>query len=417
MVFGVRAQAWRCFCGCVAATVTITVTTQAQAQAPTTSSPLARAAARPEAVPQSAQGNAATEADSKDPPPSTPPHVAVRAEVTGPASCNSSEYLLEEILRRSSRAVRAMGGEVGWTLRVDVRPQGSRFQAKLTILANEGTWLERELVAPTCNDALEALAVVVSVLVETAVEQEKTRRTVPTADLGNKHEGATGAGSAGGSNRAIPLPYVAGGVWVPWLDDPDYFEKHGVEPVASRYVSSVVATVEVDRQLAPSTTIGLGLGFDVSRWHPNLFNPSYGMSMGWGANDFEFEGRRIELSRLSLRAHLCPIELLRRRTVALRPCARAEAGFVYANYQPLPDPDSTREPPPEVMSLRFGQLRTTPFLRLAWSPLAGAELRLDGGIDFVLYRPRYPLDRSGAGTAFIPDRQAIYAATGLALDW
>jgi hypothetical protein len=300
----------------------------------------------------------------------SPVLVPLRAEITGPSSCHTSDVFLQEILSRTPQATLAHGGEVGWSLRVFVSEQGSRYEARLSVLANEGVWLDRELVAPTCDDALTALAVVVAILVETAAEQPQqlppTHNTPRTPDTVEPRR------------QSVPLPYVAGGVWVPWLDDPNYFEKRGVIPVSATYVRSFSTTVELDNQLVRTTTIGLGLGFDVSRWHPNLFNPTYSLSMGWASGDLTRDDVSIQATRLSLRGAVCPVELLRQRSLGLRPCARLDGGFVYAQFRQENDLFARH-------SKRYTQLRTTPFARLSWIPIAGAELRLDAGVDLELY--------------------------------
>jgi hypothetical protein len=302
---------------------------------------------------------------------------------------------------------------VGWTLRVVVAPQGSRFGAKLTILANEGNWIERELVAPTCDDAIEALSVVVSVIVETAVEQIR-------ADQETSGEATSDDPAHEPAQRNVPLPYVAGGVWVPWLDEPNYFESRGVTPIPARYVRAMTASVELDGQVVAQPVIGLGLGFELSRWHPNLFNPSYGLSLGWAAGDMSKDLSTVqvdmEVSRLNLRADLCPVELLRRRSIGLRPCARGDFGVTYVRYDVPPVPVSGRYRHTE----RYWQLRASPFLRFSYSPIAGAELRVDLGLDFAIRRPEYstglwPSDR--ATTVFRPTRTRPHSALSLTVDW
>lgn len=339
------------------------------------------------------------------------PLVAIRAEVTGPANCHTKDFFLQEILSRTPRAGLAQGGELGWTLRVVVTEEGSRYRANLSILANEGAWLERELIAPTCDDALEALSVVVSVLVETAVEQSQQHEPLPSATEPN-------AATNDPPKQTLPLPYVAGGVWVPWLDDPNYFEQRGITPIASSYIRSFSTSVELDAQLVNGPRLGLGVGFDISRWHPTSFNPVYSLSMGWAAGDMDQGSIRATASRLSLRGTLCPVELLRKRSIGLRPCARLDGGFVYVRFR---DKDDAFQ----GYSKRYSQLRTTPFARFSWVPIAGAELRLDAGVDFELYRPEYRVgekyNNNGIlltkGFGYQPHRQTPYAAVGLALDW
>ncbi|MGC4066192.1 MAG: hypothetical protein QM784_16425 [Polyangiaceae bacterium] len=349
----------------------------------TSRSPTAVRSSSDAGAPQSAA--AARSNANGDTPSTTPaaPDVPLRAELSGAPSCNSGDYFLGEIFRRTPRARRATGGEVGWTLRVTVEPQGSRFDAKLTILANEGNWIERELMAPTCNDALEALAVVVSVLVETAVEQIEADRT-------NHIGSSTDEAAAENASKSVPLPYVAGGVWVPWLDEPNYFERRGVTPIPARYVRAMTASVDLDGQVVSKPVVGLGIGFEISRWHPNLFNPSYGLSLGWIAGDMSANvvstPVQTDVSRLNLRADLCPVELLRRRNIGLRPCARSDFGIIYVHYDVPPAPYGHRYRHTE----RYRQFRTSPFLRLSYSPIAGAEVRADLGVDFRALPPRIP---------------------------
>jgi hypothetical protein len=270
--------------------------------------------------------------------------------------------------------------------------------------------MERELLAPTCNDALDALAVVVSVLVETAVEQIKQHPN--TSETDSPSEGTHPP------KTNVPLPYVAGGVWVPWLDDPQYFEQRGITPVATRYVRSLVVALELDNQIVSQPQFGLGIGIDISRWHPNLFNPSYSLSLGWVAGDMNRDIVSVEASRVSLRAAICPVELLRQRTLGVRPCLRIDGGYVYAHFTYEGGEVSNH-------SKRYYQLRTTPFVRFSWSPIAGAELRLDGGVDFELYRPEFRSEGISPAPnvipetilVFKPNRQAVYAATSIAIDW
>jgi hypothetical protein len=209
---------------------------------------------------------------------------------------------------------------------------------------------------------------------------------------------------------------VAGGVWVPWLDDPNYFEQRGVTPVSTHYVRSIAASVEIDRQLANHSAVGIGLGFDVSRWHPNLFNPSYSLSMGWAATDMNVvlanTNIAMQVSRLNLRVALCPVELLRHRNLGLRPCARGDVGFVYVRFD-IPNQGGHH-------TQRYSQLRLSPFVRLSWMPIAGAEMRFDAGVDLELYRPDYRTGIVGLSTdalVFRPPRQATFVALGLAVDW
>ena len=293
--------------------------------------------------------------------------VAIRANITGTNDCQSPDAFLDQVQARTIHARRANSGEVSWSASVTVKKVGSRRLARLKLMASEGEWIERELVAPNCYDALEALAVVLAVLVDTAVEQ------APHSAQG---------GTATGDEAAVPmkpmaLPRVATGVYIPWIDDPDYFEKRGISLSPTRFIPRIAGGVELDTQLMKKAAFGIVLGFEVERWSPSLLRPTFGLSLGWAPGDTSALGQSAGLQRWSLGALLCPFELLQSRVVSLRPCARIEGGFVYL------DPYESG-----ARSERLGRVRTSPYLRMTLAPAAGAQLRIDSGIDLLVTRHR-----------------------------
>jgi hypothetical protein len=125
---------------------------------------------------------------------------------------------------------------------------------------------------------------------------------------------------------------------------------------------------------------------------------------------------QMDVSRLNLRADLCPVELLRRRNIGLRPCTRGDFGITYVHYEVPPGPTSHRYRHTE----RYRQVRASPFLRLSYSPIAGAEVRADLGLDFALYRAEYRSgldDNDAPMTLFRPPRTHVHTAVSLTVDW
>ncbi len=295
----------------------------------------------------------------------TQPTIPLRVEINGTSDCQSPDAFLEQVESRTASARRAKAGEMGWSASVTVKAVGTRRLARLKLQAAEGEWIERELVAPDCNDALEALAVVLAVLVDTAIEQ------APPAD---KPSHASGNDAPA---KSIALPRVAAGVYIPWIDDPDYFEKRGISLTATRFVARIVGGVELDTQLAKNPSFGLSLGFEVERWSASLLRPAFGLSLGWATSDASNSHVSADLQRWSLRTHLCPFELLQGRVLSLRPCARIEAGVVYVQPETPFAGDNVK---------RLGMVRASPFLRLTIAPAAGAQLRLEGGLDLLAVR-------------------------------
>lgn len=305
------------------------------------------------------------------------PEIPLRIEIDGTKDCPIADTFYDEVEERTEHARRAKEGELGWSASISVKAVGDRRLARIKLMATEGEWLERELVAPNCGDALEALAVVLAVLVDTAVGQSQS-------------SGASPAETDGISPPPlIPLPRVATGVYIPWIDDPDFFEKRGIAISPSRFVGSFSASVELDTQLARHAALGMGVGFEIERWSPNRLRPSFGLSLGWSTAEVGGDGPRANLQRWSLRAHICPFDLLQGRHVSLRPCSRIDGGYVYAYLETAGSPN------PQDESRRFGMVRLSPFLRLNVAIASGCHLRFDAGLDLLVRRPEIVFERSG----------------------
>jgi hypothetical protein len=106
----------------------------------------------------------------------------------------------------------------------------------------------------------------------------------------------------------------------------------------------------------------------------------------------------VDLQRLSLRAHLCPFELLPGRVLSLRPCGWLEGGFVYVNKENAPAGTDPID--------RYSLLRASPFVRLTLAPAGGAQLRLDAGLELLALRHEVYID----DTSVVPSkRERVYS--------
>jgi hypothetical protein len=330
--------------------------------------------------------------------------VPIRAEMSGTRDCPAVDAFLSAVQGRTEFARRARGGELGWSATLTVKAVGDRRLARLTLKAAEGEWIERELVAPNCEDALEALAVVMAVLVDSAVEQSKAEAARATNSSG---------GVAGAPYRApkpIALPRVAAGVYIPWLDDPDYFDKRGISLSSSRFIGSVFGGIELDTQVARHAALGMSLGFDVARWHPSLLRPRFGLGIGWETADVAGNEVTARLQVWSLRAHLCPFEFVRNPGVSLAPCVRTDAGYIYTEMASSPLWPARRG--------HVGMVRVAPYLRAAFQPDPGIQLWLDGGVTLGLVRREMAFEgETPSQFVHAPAAVGAYAALSVALEF
>src|SRR5512145_971394 len=190
--------------------------------------------------------------------------VPLRIELNAPSDCRSADAFYEYVSERTTRVRRAGNGELGWSVAISVKAVGNRRLARMKLQATEGEWIERELVAPDCGGALEAMAVVLAVLIDTAIDQAQAAEKIsppPAPDAVSK---------------PIALPRVATGVFIPWIDDPEFFEKRGISLSPSRFVPSLFGSVEADTQLGTDMGFGLGFGMEIERWSASKLRPRVG---------------------------------------------------------------------------------------------------------------------------------------------
>lgn len=322
--------------------------------------------------------------------------VPIRIELNATSDCRSADAFYEDVSERTTHVRRAGNGELGWSIAVSVKAVGNRRLARIKLQATEGEWIERELVAPDCGGALEAMAVVLAVLIDTAIEQAEAAEKVSPPSAPNE------------PSKPLALPRVATGVYIPWIDDPDFFEKRGISLSPSRLVPSLIGSAEADSQLGTNMAFGLGFGFEIERWSASKLRPRVGLSLGWATADLRVQNAAGAVQRWSLRAHFCPFDLFQARVLNLRPCARLDAGFAYMHL-----PDSNAAP----SNARSSMVRTSPYLQWVLAPRADIEVRLDCGLDLLLVRPRFAFRYEWEPVSHVPHAVGLYAAAAVSVKY
>lgn len=323
--------------------------------------------------------------------------VPLRIELNATSDCRSADAFYEHVSERTKHVRRAGNGELGWSVAISVKAVGNRRLARMKLQATEGEWIERELVAPDCGGALEAMAVVLAVLIDTAVDQAQAAEKVSPPSAPSK------------PSKPIALPRVATGVYIPWIDDPEFFEKRGISLSPSRFVPSLFGSAEADSQLGTEMGFGLGFGLEIERWSASKLRPRVGLSLGWATSDLRVqEGLTADVQRWSLRAHLCPFDLFQARVFNLRPCIRVDGGFTYMHLTAL-------EASPANVSRRM--LRTSPYLQWVLAPRTDLEFRLDCGLDLLLVRPRFAFRYQNEARYQAPHASGLYAAISVSVKY
>lgn len=335
---------------------------------------------------------------SEPPPPgSTPSTIPLRVELSGTRDCPSGDQFVETVVERTAHARRAERGEMAWSIELVVEAKGRSRLAQLIMRSTEGPWVKREVMAPNCRQALDALSLVIAILVETAAEQAQS------LELQSKRKGEA-------PRPLAPLPEVAAGMWIPWIDDPHFFEKRGVQLVDVRGSFAGVFGVELEQTLLPSPNVEYFAGIEWSRWQPDLISPSYAAVLSFGKGDVVRDGiGQAQLSRLMLRASICPVDFISSPSVDLRPCARLDGGLMWVDTGEVDGGIAL-----EAKSKRAFASKGGPQIAFSIAPHPGISIRLDFGIDMMLTRtPIEVTGNEGTFTLYRPKWNNGYAGLGV----
>jgi hypothetical protein len=325
--------------------------------------------------------------------------IPLRVELSGTRDCPSSDEFVETIVDRTAHARRAEGGEMAWSIELVVEAKGRSRLAQLIMRATEGPWVKREVLAPNCRQALDALSLVIAILVETAAEQAQS------LDDQSRRKGEP-------ARPLAPLPEMAAGMWIPWIDDPHFFEKRGVQLVDLHGSFAGIFGLEVEQTLLPSPNIDYSAGLEWSRWQPDLISPSYAAMLSFGKGDIVRDGiGQAQVSRLLLRASVCPVDFIRSPSVDLRPCVRLDGGLLWIETGEVDGGMAVLGRSQTAFVAKGG-----PNIALSIAPHPGISIRLDFGVDLMLTRTPIEVTGSeGTLTLYRPKWNSGYAGLGVGI--
>ena len=325
--------------------------------------------------------------------------IPLRVDLNGTRDCPSSDEFVETIVERTAHARRAERGEMAWSIELVVEARGRSRLAQLIMRATEGPWVKREVLAPNCRQALDAMSLVIAILVETAAEQAES------LDEQSRRKGEP-------PRSIAPLPEVAAGMWIPWIDDPHFFEKRGVQLVDLRGSFAGLFGLEVEQTLLPSPNIEYFAGLEWSRWQPDLISPSYAAMLSFGKGDIVRDGiGQAQVGRLLLRASVCPVDFIRSPSVDLRPCARLDGGLMWYDTRAVDGGMAVEAKSQKAFAAKGG-----PNIAFTVAPHPGISIRLDFGIDLMFTRKAIEVTgAAGTFTLYRPHWNNAYAGLGVGI--
>jgi hypothetical protein len=298
----------------------------------------------------------------------------VSVEYRAPAECPSRAEFLAQVLRRLPR-IRVDGeAEDRRAFEVDLEPAADRTTARLKFLDADSRRVERELSAPSCEEAATGMALITALAID------------PRLSITEQSDGAPEpSGPDPSPANPKPLPPVTSHTTAtrPGADRlPDTRPK----PRQKGWSWSLGAAVGPVSDVAPSWTPSglvfseLGPASDVR------------LRLGFGYADSgerELQGGLVRFRLAQGRSELCPVALAMSSRVTLRPCVAFELGVLAAEGAVSPrlvEPKSSTD----LWLAGLGALR----VELGLSRVVSLEL--DGQLRVPFLRRSYIFERPEA---------------------
>jgi hypothetical protein len=116
--------------------------------------------------------------------------------------------------------------------------------------------------------------------------------------------------------------------------------------------------------------------------------------LSFGKGDIVHDGiGQAQVSRLLLRASVCPVDFISSPSVDLRPCARLDGGLMWIDTGGVDGGMAVRAESQKAFVAKGG-----PQIAFSIAPHPGISVRLDFGIDLMLTRT--PIEITGAQGTF-----------------
>lgn len=291
---------------------------------------------------------------------------AFRLEYDPPPGCPDGGWLRTAVEGRLSRARLAETSELARTFRVTVSEREGRSTAKLAFKDADGQAATREVDAGSCEQALEAIAVVSAIAMDARAEREQTAAAaspVTTVEPSRPSQEATLASptpTAPRRERRSPRHRfgVEGGV------------EHGYAPT-----------------LAPFAALLTDLDVRVLSFRGALAYSDSG--------PVEADSGSARYRKLTVREEVCPAAWAPKPALGLRPCALVEGGIVRAEgleSARIVEPRSTTVP--WLSAGAVGRVELTPH--------PGLRFELAAGLRLPAFRHEFVLENPDASVHRVP---------------
>ena len=321
----------------------------------------------------------------------------MRVEYSAPSECPTQAAFEAELAGHLGTATFARLGELARTLTVAIEPEPSGFRAGVELVDRSGHATERGIVAPTCEQAMRAIALVAALAARSQAEQAQHEREAIA-------QPNTNADTAPPPPSIVPPPADAKTRSAPPRGEPRRAE-HREEASVSFGVSAGAA---VSTGVGPGAAPGLFAAFRVA------LTGATERSLLFSALGFDSFRRSLDVAdvRFSVvkgRLELCPLEPRLSDNLFVNPCAGFELGSQWGRSYADGERVETSHTVSEVW------VAATLAVRLSLR-FDGLELRLGPELGVPLQRNRFALTLPERPVYEVP-RATVAGSAAVGLSW
>jgi hypothetical protein len=298
----------------------------------------------------------------------------VSIEYRAPIECPGRAEFLGQVLRRLPRILIDGAADNRRAFEIDLEPAAERTVARLKFLDADSRRVERELSAPSCEEAVAGIALITALAID------------PRLSIAEQPDGAPEPLEPGPSPaKPTPLAPVTSQT-APRGPGADHLPGPGAKPQQRGWAWLLGAAVGPVSDVAPSWTPS-GLVFaEIGPWSDVRARLALSYA---DTGDRELQGGLVRFRLAHGRSEICPLALVPGSRVTFRPCAALELGMLVAEGA-----ESARLVEPKSSSdLWFAGLGA---LRVELGLGRLVSLELDGQLRVPFLRRSYVFERPEA---------------------
>ena len=258
---------------------------------------------------------------------------AVRVVYSAPSGCPSRAELESELAARLGTTNLTGLDELARTLTIAVDGAPGAFRASLELVDRDGNQTSREVTAPTCDQAVDAIALVAALAVRSQAE-----RTARTSESESAANAAPLAGNTA-DNQAQAPNTSSQALARSESTEASAPPSDGSGSVEGELFAGLLLATGVGPGAAPGVTLGGRFGVAASMGHSVVLSGIVSDTL-----ERDYEAATARFGVIKGRLELCPFEPLLTSSLRLCPCAGFEAGShsgqTYADGERVADADS-----------------------------------------------------------------------------